>query len=245
MVFPTTPKRLALLALGSLALGLTACGGSDKKTMDMEEMEPETVMASFEVTITNVTHGQPLSPPALFLHTSDVTSWMTGASASTELEVLAESGSPAELLAATNTLSNMAADAVIMPGARVSYTLTAELAAESENDVELTVVSMLVNTNDAFTGVQNWAVGEMEIMDSMKALTPIYDAGTEANTETAATIPGPAGGGEGYNMERMDTDKVSMHPGVVTQQDGYADSALTQAHKFDNGGMVIVVTRVE
>lgn len=244
MQFPARVKRSTLIAIGGLALGLTACGGSDKKTME-PQMMPEPVMASYEVTITNVTHGQPLSPPALFLHTSDVKSWMTGSSASQGLEVLAESGSTAELLAATSTINAVSGDAVIIPGDRATYTLTAELEAESENDIELTVVSMLVNTNDAFTGVQNWYVGEMEVMDEMKALAPVYDAGTEANVETQATIPGPAAGGEGYNMERMDTDKVSMHPGVVTQADGYAESALTQTHKFDNGAMVVVVKRVQ
>lgn len=244
MLFKNAPSHLGLLAIGGLTLGLTACGGDDK-TSNMDMDMPEPTIASFEVTITNVTHAQPLSPPAVFLHTADITSWMTGSSASTGLEVLAESGSPAELLDATMSLDAMAGDAPIMPGTSATFTVSAELADEGMSDIDLTVVTMLVNTNDAFTGVQNWSLGDWEVMDEQKRLAPIYDAGTEANSETAATIPGPAGGGEGYNEERMDSDKVSMHPGVVTMADGYAESTLTQAHKFDNGAMVVMVKRVE
>lgn len=234
----------AATAMG-LALALSACGGDDKTDNEMDMDMPEPVIASYEVTITNVTHGQPLSPPAVFLHSADVSSWATGESASAGLEVLAESGSPMDLLTATSTLDSMAGDAPIMPGTSASFTLSAELAEDGMSDIDLTVVTMLVNTNDAFTGVQNWSVGDLEVMDEYKRLAPIYDAGTEANSETAATIPGPAGGGEGYNAERMDSDKVAMHPGVVTMADGYSESALTQAHRFDNGAMVVTVKRVE
>ena len=48
-------------------------------------------------------------------------------------------------------------------------------------------------------------------------------------------IPGPAGGGEGFNANRDDeADRVSMHSGVVSQDDRLASSALTEQHRFDN-----------
>ena len=75
-----------------------------------------------------------------------------------------------------------------------------------------------------------------------------YDAGTEFNTETAASIPGPASGGagEGYNEARDDiADHVTMHPGVVSSDDGLSTSALSAGHKFDNPTLRITIARTE
>ena len=76
-------------------------------------------------------------------------------------------------------------------------------------------------------------------------ILPVLDAGTEANSEAAGTIPGPADGGEGYNAERDDADLVSFHPGVVSADDGLMMSALTSAHRFDNPAVKLSITRVE
>ncbi|HFQ61119.1 MAG TPA: hypothetical protein ENK39_02315, partial [Epsilonproteobacteria bacterium] len=72
-----------------------------------------------------------------------------------------------------------------------------------------------------------------------------YDAGTEANSELASTIPGPAGGGEGFNAARDDKDFVSVHEGVVTKDDGLSTSALTQMHKWDNPAASVSIERVK
>jgi len=72
-----------------------------------------------------------------------------------------------------------------------------------------------------------------------------YDAGTEANSETAATIPGPAAGGEGYNSTRDDRDTVGGHPGVISADDGLTGSALDASHRFDNPVARITITRLE
>ena len=76
----------------------------------------------------------------------------------------------------------------------------------------------------------------------------VYDSGTEADSETAATIPGPAtmGQGEGFNVARDDrADQVTMHPGVVTQDDGLPDSVLDSTHRFDNLVAKVTVKRVK
>ena len=60
----------------------------------------------------------------------------------------------------------------------------------------------------------------------------VWDSGTEANSETAATIPGPAGGGEGFNATRDDSDTVSFHSGVISQDDGLTSR---QDRRFNSG----------
>lgn len=89
-------------------------------------------------------------------------------------------------------------------------------------------------------------------------MTVTWDAGTEANTETAATMPGPAasaagGGGEaaGYDVVRDDlADAVRLHQGVVTSanaddpsREGLSTSVLTEAHRFDFPTSRVVITR--
>jgi hypothetical protein len=81
--------------------------------------------------------------------------------------------------------------------------------------------------------------------DSVTLRTIAYDAGTEANTEAAVHIPGPAGGGEGFNGARDDVaDRVAMHSGVVTQDDGKPTSDLNGQHRFDNPVAAIRIERI-
>jgi hypothetical protein len=73
-----------------------------------------------------------------------------------------------------------------------------------------------------------------------------YDAGTEADSELATDIPGPAGGGEGYNAARDDqADQVAMHAGVISGDDGFATSDLTEQHRFDNPVVEVRISRTD
>jgi hypothetical protein len=83
----------------------------------------------------------------------------------------------------------------------------------------------------------------MEPGDTQTVYTSAYDAGTEANSELAGTIPGPADGGEGYNPARDDwTPLVTHHGGVVGQQDTHPASVLTEAERFDGPVLRIEIT---
>lgn len=203
----------------------------------------ENVAASvYEITLVNVTANQPLAPAAVILHEDAYFSWEIGAPASSGIEMLAEGGSPATLLSeSTFALDSVASDGILPPGA----TTTVRVQAVWQEDLALTIAAMPVNTNDAFSGTTAWNIASLEEGATRKALLPIYDAGTEANTETAATMPGPAAGGEGFNAARDDlADVVTRHPGVVTSDDGLASSALDQSHRFDQGAIYVTVTRL-
>ncbi len=216
---------------------LVACGGDDDDDGDDGNTMVE---ATYRITLTNATNNQPLSPFAVILHDDHYSAWDIGASASAGLEDLAESGSPTSFLSESMSMATTQGAGILMPGATEYVDITATHMA----DMQITVATMLVNTNDAFTGVKNWSIGQLEMGESVRYLAPIYDAGTEENSETAASIPGPAGGGEGMNAAREAHDFVTRHPGVVTQADGYEASALDQSHRFDNGAAVILVERV-
>ena len=104
---------------------------------------------------------------------------------------------------------------------------------------------MLVNTNDAFTGLNAYNLADLDVGEEWTSVARAYDAGTEANSEAAGTMPGPADDGEGFNAERDDADFVALHPGVVSADDGLSSSVLSVQHKFDNPVMRITVTRTE
>ena len=240
--------KLRNLLFPVMCLAVVACSDDDD---DMEVMEPaemmepmeETPMATeyqFMVTTTNLTHAQPMSPIGAALHTSGQF-WQIGEMASAELETLAESGDHSGLLGLEVVKATAAAEGALPPGENVELTLTTD----SLTDQKLTIISMMVNTNDGFTGLNSLDVSSMAVGDVMSYTTFAYDAGTEANSEAAGTIPGPADNGEGFNAARDDVDKVAMHPGVVGQDDGLTDSVLSSQHKFDNPLLALTVTRIK
>jgi hypothetical protein len=56
----------------------------------------------------------------------------------------------------------------------------------------LSVVAMLVNTNDAFTGLDSLRLGSRGDRPSLETMA--YDAGSERNNELKSHIPGPCCG---------------------------------------------------
>ena len=207
---------------------------------------PPPTVASFQVTVTNLTNAQPLSPAAVIVHQTGFQVFNLGAPASVPLEVMAEGGDNSELLTlADNDISvytTAGGAGPIPPGNNDAIMFQIE--ERSIADAYVSVSTMLVNTNDAFTGVSLIDLDGMAVGDSITRRGRAYDAGTEADDEMAIYIPGPAGGGEGFNAVRDDDfDVVSVHTGVVTSDDGLATSALTGQHKFDNPTVQIRIER--
>jgi len=199
----------------------------------------------YEISVTNLTNNQPFSPPVAVLHGRIYHAWQDGGAASTALEMLAEGGDGSALLDDARTDKSVAdtdaGTSPIGPGA----TQTFSVMSKKDSQRRITLATMLVNTNDGFTGVDGLDVSKLKIDETMTVLVGAYDAGTEANTETADTVPGPAAGGEGFNAARDDlVDRVTVHAGVVTQDDGLSTSALDVSHRFDNPVARIVVTRI-
>ena len=222
----------------SSSMLLAGCGSSSSHDSTVD-------MRTYEVSVSNVTPNQPFSPVAVILHTSGYQAWVDGESASASLEVLAEQGDNSNVLSdASNHNAYLASDSgagVIGPGNSESV----QLEVDAQNGVSLSVITMLVNTNDAYTGINATSLAALASGESVSYNAPVWDAGTEGNTEAAGTIPGPADGGEGFNASRSDSsDRVRFHSGVVSNQDGLSSSVLTADHRFDNPAAVITITRL-
>lgn len=236
---PNLLNKISMAAVVSSALLISACSSDDDDDMMVVEM-PEAVDVSYSITVTNLTYSQPFSPISIVLH-NEGQLWQIGESASVALEKLAESGDNSELFTQSVVTASMAGAGILMPGQSETVLITIEDNTRSL----LTLATMLVNTNDAFTGLNSIPLADLDVGDSWSKMVGAYDAGTEANSESAGTMPGPADGGAGFDTQRDDTDMVTMHPGVVSMHDGLSTSVLTQAHKFDQPTAKITITRTE
>lgn len=202
--------------------------------------EPEPTEYSYEIMVSNLTYAQPLSPMTVTLH-GDSKMWTMGQAASTALELLAEGGDNSEFIAQADVLESSAGEGVVLPGA----TDTVSISTTDEAATHLTFSTMLVNTNDAFSGLTGLDLSTLAVDEPKTWTLNVYDAGTEMNSEVAGTIPGPADGGAGFDMTRDDVNFIAIHPGVVSQDDGLSTSVLTQAHRFDNPAVKITITRTK
>lgn len=236
MKIPFTLRTIAL-SIASASL-LIACGGGNS---------PPPTPATFQITLTNLTAGQPLSPLVAIAHSTGFNLFNIGQPVSVGLEHLAEGGETAPLVTFAKASSGYITSAVgggpIPPGGSATVSLTVNQGTLAT--ARLSLASMLVNTNDAITAVDAQSLLGVAVGSAIELDLLSYDAGTEANIETAATIPGPAGGGEGFNATRDDIrDAIHLHPGVLTNADGLSSSVLTAVHRWDNPVARVVITRV-
>lgn len=241
-------KLFILTSILCGASALTACDLNDNDNHSKGYVvNPQPTMgsdtntkATYTVKVQNLTYAQPFSPITLVGHNQGKL-WKVGEMASSALEKLAEGGDNSQLLALPVVDMGVSANAPLGAGKSATYTI--ELDKNASN--MLSVATMLVNTNDAFSGLNGVKLDKLMVGDSMMHYAMAYDAGTEANSETAGSIPGPADGGTGYDQARDDVDFVAMHAGVVSQDDGLSTSVLMQQHRFDNPVMKVVVTRTK
>lgn len=235
-------KRNAIALVAFATIGLAGCSDNDDNTpAPVVPPVVAPVMQDYSVTVTNLTANQPMSPIAVVAHTNDSTLWSTGMPASVALETLAESGDSSTLTDETGVNELISGAGILVPGG----TETISVSLEQADVADLSVVTMLVNTNDAFTGTTGFDLTALAVDESSTLRVIAYDAGTEANSEAKGTIPGPADGGEGFNAARDDNDKVHAHPGVISMDDGLMDSVLSASHRFDNPVLLIKITRTK
>jgi len=217
--------------------------------------------AVYTVQFTNLTFNQPMSPAAVILHEPGYHAFTDGEPASVGIEILAEGADPTMLLSeassSTNYLDSNTTEGGTGPRS-TSSTATLVIPDLDVDNLRLSFASMLGNTNDAFTGLNAMDVSGMTVGQSTSFMAPTWDSGTEANLESASTIPGPAasaagGGGAsaGYDAARDDLfDRVHFHQGIVSNAnatdpslEGLSTSVLDESHRWNNPTAKITITR--
>lgn len=191
----------------------------------------------YRVTITNLTKNQPISPPVLATHRSSVAIFQAGDAAIPELVKVAEdgvNGDLATLLESLDEVSDVEAAAMpIGPGGSMEFEIAA-----SRHFNRLSIVGMLVNTNDAFFGVSSVELPSRK-WATVSWNAPAYDAGSEGNNEDCDFIPGPACGGGMMRDTAGAEGFVHIHNGVH----GIADLDPS-AYDWHNPVVRVTVRRV-
>jgi hypothetical protein len=174
------PYLVLRLASGAAGLALLIAGGGEASAN-----------GEIEVTITNLTRAQPLSPPVVASHGANGPQlFVAGQPASAELAFVAQDAINGPLVSLLEGDPNVAdvqqGAAPIPPGG------SATVVVDAPRFLPLvSLASMLVNTNDAFIGVPHIAVPRSGVTT---LFVPAWDAGSEVNDEDCANIPGPACG---------------------------------------------------
>ena len=186
----------------------------------------------YEITITNLATGQPLSPGVIVTHNKWASFFSVGDAASDGLRFIAESGDPST--AETELMDTRGVDGIVATMAPIHRvggpgptSLTTTITARgSANRFSLAV--MLICTNDGFVGLDG-----VRLPNGFKPRTyyaPGYDAGTELNDETSLNVVdgcaaiGPVGGDADGNGHVAEGGVVRLHPGI--QGGAFLDPAL-------------------
>jgi len=211
---------------------------------------------TYEVTITNLTSGQAFTPPLIATHRGSTHLFQVGASANLGTQEIAENGNLAPMIAALAAdpavSAFVAAAAPLVPDGTphsgdfadsVTLTITAGPGAQF-----LSYESMLICTNDGFTGVDSLKLPN-QVGASVSVTGAGYDAGTEINTEDFADIVPPCQGLIGVSS--ADTGTGTTNPalaegGVIHHHAGImgGNDLLPAVHGWIDPVVEITVKRV-
>jgi len=192
-----------------------------------------TQAAQLNVTITNLTQGIHFTPFVVAGHDDSARMFETGQPASSQLQAVAEGGDISGFVNLLNGIGAVVvenpAGGLLVPGGDTSFTIdTGDLG-------YLSMVSMLLPTNDGFAGLDSWKIPSQPGVYTVNLSA--YDAGTEANDEIvngggAPGVPGiPAapGGDAGANGSGVTDSEanqtVHIHRGVLGDDDPTAGNS--------------------
>ena len=204
--------------------------------------------AEYSITIKNLTRGMYFTPLLVTAHDPAASLFETGQAASANLQAMAEggdiSGLVSDLQGLSATIVENPAAGLLAPGAMTETTL--DTGSNTQNTV-LSIVAMMLPTNDGFVGL-NTAALPTEVGQAMTINLSAYDAGTEANDEirgggapgaSGFPAPGPVDTASGMNGTGVAADIegfIHIHRNVLgdtSAVDGVSDIDAT-VHRWLN-----------
>jgi hypothetical protein len=222
-------KRTKGLAAAVAAVtALAAAPAADAKRAD-----------TFQVTFTDLTGGQPLTPAVAATHRGKNEVFRVGQLASFGLKEIAENGNNTPMLtrlasdddvfdvleAPGGPLVPAGSPGDAMFGQSTTFTIEAEGGARF-----LSLAAMLICTNDGFTGVNALKLPS-KLGETVTVETAGYDAGTELNTEDFADMVPPCQALIGV---------TSGDPGTGTSNPALAEGGVIAHHAGILGGADLV-----
>ena len=236
---------IAVALLSTLFVPATAgATGSDSGYDHYKKSDDRTYL----ITIENLTEGQPFTPPVVAAHKRSTHIWERGEAASPGIQAVAENGGVpilAEEVAGNPKVGNsiVAVGAPILGGESATFEFTAP-----RNSRRLSIASMLICTNDGFTGVDSLKLPRRGGVPTEVYLNA-YDAGTEINTEAFDDLVPPCGGLTGLHDGSLGTgasNPALAEGGVIEVHDtiqGIAD--LPASADWDGPVAKLTITRID
>jgi len=210
--------------------------------------------ATISVKITNLTQGIYFTPLLVTSHVDTMHYYSLGDDASDALQAMAEGGDYSGLVTQAAAMGGVnienPAEGLLMPG-------TSTLASDwdtGDND-HLSIVAMLLPTNDGFVGLDAWPIPAAA--GSYTILLNGYDAGTEANNELVVDgggapgmlgIPANPGGNGGTGGVGVTTEegnsRVHIHRGNLGDSSAVGGSSDidSRVHRWLNPVAKVIVT---
>lgn len=170
----------------------------------------EAQQKDFQLTVRNITARQPISPPIVVVHDSSAVLLPSSAGRLAGLEAFAESGSQPELMQSLRGRSGVK-DVLRFGGVLNPNSQQTLLRVSAEPGDRISVLGSLQCTNDAITS------GTIIVSDDGSpsyGSGTVWDAGTENNDESRATVPCLDGDGVS-NLDTADGEgSINRHPGI-------------------------------
>lgn len=246
----------------AFALGLlvTVAACTDESASPLEPVESvETTVAEgryeitpvYSISVTNLTSGQPFTPPVIATHSRSLRLWRTGRRASEGVRQIAENGDLAPMLGSLGESSAvnefLVAEGPSIPPVLPGETVTIDIEG-SRRARYFSVISMLICTNDGFAGVTRTRLPS-RVGQTRTLRARAYDAGTEINTGDFEEIVPPCApltgvetvkqGSGMSNPELFENGRVRRHRGIRGAED-----LIPEIHGWRGPVAKIEVTRV-
>jgi len=187
--------------------------------------------ADISVSVENLSHGNHFTPLLISAHPAGTHLFQTGTAASANLQAMAEGGDIAGLV---TDMAAISADVIENPaaGTLAPGLSTSGMMMTATANTHLSVVSMILPTNDGFIGLNSIAIPTAP--GTYVYHINAYDAGTEANDElvngggapNTLGIPADPGGANGSGGTGVTTAESNMsvhiHRGVLGDFDATA-----------------------
>lgn len=219
-------RSLTLTAL-VLTLAAAACGDQDPMAFESdlavvaagsEQGFDVKGSATFRVTVSNLTSGQPFTPPLAAIARKPVRLFAMGQPASHMIQQIAENGNLDPMLMMLGGNDHVKDFEVafgpagpLLPGETVTFHIDGQ-----EGAKYFSLVSMLVCTNDGFTGTAGRRLPK-KVGDVVTMYGRAYDAGTEINTEDFDNLVPPC---SGFTTGTGMSDPALAEGGVVHRHQG-------------------------
>jgi len=241
-------KKTSILAMTAIVamLAVVSVAGMPESSAAKTKM--------YEITITNLTPGQPITPPLLVTHAKDAGFFTVGEMANNGVQQLAENGNSeplVEMLKAKSGIVDIVQGISPLVPANdpgntgLSHSETFVVSTEG-NMRYLSFASMLVCTNDGFAGFDSVKLP----IKHLTVYAEAYDARTEMNTEDFADMVPPCQDAIGVSSNDEGTgasNPAIAEDGVVIPHQGIlgGEDLLENVHAWGNPVVKIDIVRMK